>query len=225
MHLDFDITIRFLDVFILGYFVYMYWIGSKQGAIVRAVDLFAFSGGILLSSLFTRIAYKYFENNRASHPELFAALLLALMFSASLWFAYTIQKTVFNQTKNIEKGKKDGIIGGILSLIKAVLVSGIFTLILLSLNVSGKFLPKEEPQSALGYITSSIVALTVRNYIPLYYKIYYSKIQKKKQQKQQKTPQQPQQPQQPPLPTPSQQQQQQQQIPIIQQRKPTDDNF
>ncbi len=178
MHIGFDITIRFLDIFIIGYFAYMFWIGSKQGPIVRAIDLFAFSAGILLSSLITRSVYYYFYRNNAVHPELFAALILIVLYSGSLWFSYLIQKTVYSQTKDLEKGKKASILGGILSLIKAIIVAGVFTLILLSLNVSGKFLPKEEPKSALGYITSSTVALTIRNFYPLY-KSIYSKIGKK----------------------------------------------
>ncbi len=167
MHLSFDINISFIDIFFLGYLVYASWLGYKQGALVKALSLFALSGGFLLSVLFTFMTFRFFYTNGSYHPELFSALVLLLFFSLAVWFSEYVQNTVAKQTKEIQIGKKGQILGGVFGFVKSFLIASTYVLILLSLNISGNFLPRTEARSIMGNVSAFILGKTVRMLKPM----------------------------------------------------------
>lgn len=167
-----DFTISFFDLLILAYLSYVAYKGYQVGAIVKTVSLFVLSIGLLISSVLSFVAYLVFFRTSIV-PEIYSALTLLFSFGLSIYFSEHIQHKVNQQLKGLEITKTSRYLGSLLSFAKGFIIVGIFSLIILAFNVTGKFLPSTEQRSFMLNFSSWTLSSTIRTLRPLYCKANY----------------------------------------------------
>jgi uncharacterized membrane protein required for colicin V production len=139
-----SINIHLIDILVIGILAFGAYKGFLNGGIVQGLDLFTLILGFIASVFLTYHFYLMLLNNGLTNADLFAALFLGGVFTASMWAAHVVQISVNKKLSEFKKTLQDRLWGLALGVIKYLLIAGVFMIIVRELDIYTHFLPKTE---------------------------------------------------------------------------------
>ena len=158
MHLNPDINLdvffSLFDLIIFGLVMWGAWIGYSKGAIVQSISLFALLGGLTISVIITKYIYFFFMSVKSPAPDLFASIVLGILFGGAIYGSVKIRKLVQKNVADAKKTIYTKLVGVALGMMKFFLIVSVFTLVTYKLDIYGRFLPPSERASKLGNLSA-----------------------------------------------------------------------
>ncbi len=161
MSLSFDIYFSFIGLIAIGVLLWGTYKGYKNGPIISALTLFALSAGFMASAF---ISYKIYGilYDESSVPHVFGALSLLVFFAGAVIFSNYVFKLSKDKIQTGEMKNKERMLGAFFSMIKYFIIIGVFSVVLITLNKSGNFLPRREREKNIITTTAFLMKRVVR---------------------------------------------------------------
>ncbi len=149
MNIQYDVWISFFDVIMVLLMIWGAYRGFIQGAVVQCVSLFCITIGLIICVNISKQVYK-FLTPRSDVPDLFAIVLLAILFVVIIYFTDVITtKTIINQ-KDSPRGSSNRGLGAFLGATKYFFIAAIYLVTLFKIEEHAKFLPDREKYSRMS---------------------------------------------------------------------------
>ena len=153
--LNLDVFFSLFDLIIFGLVVWGGWVGYSKGAIVQSISLFAMLGGLTIAVILTKYIYFFFISVKSPAPDLFASIVLGILFGGAIYGSTKIRKLVQNNVADAKKTIYVKLVGIALGMMKFFLIVSVFALVTYKLDIYGRFLPPSERKSKLGNLSAS----------------------------------------------------------------------
>lgn len=148
--------ITFFDFVIFFVVAWGAYKGYVQGAIVQSISLFALLVGLTISVVLTKFVYR-FLSARSDVPDLFAIVLLGIIFVFAIIGSAYINKLVKENVAEAPKSQTNRGIGAGIGVIKFYLIASVYILVLFKIEDHAHFIPDRERKSTVAFASRWVV--------------------------------------------------------------------
>ena len=173
--LEYDVWISFLDVIMVILMLIGAYKGYTQGAVVQSVALLALLVGLTICVTLAKSIHRYLTP-RSDVPDLFAIVVLALIFVAAIYATAIVSRKVRHSIEEAPLGTTNRLIGIALGSIKYFFIAAVYLLVLFKVEEHAEFLPDREKFSKMSRLSISVVTgifpylkMEKKNYSPYKY--------------------------------------------------------
>lgn len=154
--LDYDVWISFFDLIIIGLMLFGAYRGVTLGAIVQSIALGSIFLGLTICVNISKGIYRGLSS-RSDVPDLFAMVVMALLFVGVLILTGNIAQKVRDNIKDAPIGPTNKALGAILGAFKYFLIASVFLVAVFKVEQHAKFLPNGEKASKMSRASIAVV--------------------------------------------------------------------
>ena len=147
--IDYDVWVSFYDVIMIILIGVGAYRGFSQGVIVQSISLFALLVGLTICVNISKWVYR-FLSPRSDVPDLFAMVVMAILFVGAIYLTMTISAKVTKHISEVPKGFTNRALGAALGGAKYFFIAAVYLVTLFKVEDHAQFLPDSAKTSRLS---------------------------------------------------------------------------